>query len=146
MFWKTDVYISSKYSPSARLVISSVVSPFDPIVLGPTAPITDSFGVNWQTYTVSGVTVTGIQIQYKVDNGSWTIWDTFDGNTTSAVFDELGANDATYYFEASAITNAVNVEDEQFSNTAEAFKIVDLQAPFIETRAYTPLVNNSETD
>jgi hypothetical protein len=118
----------------------AIVTPFNPIIMNPTAPVTTSFTVKWQGFTLSGVTISQYQLQYNVNNGPWTFWDDFPGTQFSAEFTDLVAQDSTYYFEARALTNALDVEDEQFNNVPEALKVVDLQAPFFEPTIYSPMI------
>jgi hypothetical protein len=104
----------------------STVLPFNPPVLKPTAPVTTSFTVKWTGFNAPGTTITAYDIWYRYEEGSWTLWQTFPGNETSAQFDyvtmELG--DGPYDFEAVATNNLG--EKEPRNGQSEATIIVDM--------------------
>lgn len=124
----------------------AVVLPFTPAVLNPSQPITDSFTVQWVGFTVPGTTITAYELQYRfrpTDSLAYTPWATYPiGSPTdqSVEFSGPFTQDGTYEFEVRAL-NSIG-QQEPFSNTPEAQKIVDLQPPFIVIRSYLTLSGN----
>lgn len=118
----------------------AVVLPFTPSILKPTDPITDSFVVEWAGFHTVGTTISAYQVRYRFNNGPWQDWITTSQNT--AVFNIPYSEDGVYGFEASATDNLGR--SEPFIGVPEATKGVDLRPPYIEPRAYFPLVLHAE--
>ena len=51
----------------------AVVQPYNPNILKPTAPITDSFTVSWEGFTAPGTTITQYQIYLRFNQGPWSL-------------------------------------------------------------------------
>ncbi len=117
----------------------SEVLPFNPPIIQSTAPVTDSFIVNWTGVAAPGTQIVSFQIFYQVDNGPWFLWRTFAGAQNSAVFDfkamELG--DGYYGFESVATNNLG--QSQPRDNTAQAAVIVDLADKY-QPAGYLPIV------
>jgi hypothetical protein len=117
----------------------SEILPFNPPVLKPTAPITDSFVVRWQGFTAPGTTITRYDIYYQY-GGTWTLWDNFSGSETSATF-EYQNGDGRYGFEAVATNSIGQTETRNFQ--AEASIIVDMADVFHVAAILPIILNNS---
>jgi hypothetical protein len=116
---------------------TATVLPFDPPILKPTAPITDTFMVNWAVNT-GPTTVTETRIYYQYKLGQWKLWDVFPYPQLSAPFpwEQLGLGDGPYAFEAIALNTLGQVEP--LSGQPEAIILVDM-ADLINPRAYLPI-------
>jgi hypothetical protein len=122
----------------------SEVLPFNPPILKPTAPITNSFTVRWTGVTPPGTTIAAFEIFYRFNGGAWQIWQTFPGAQTSEVFPfaALGLGDGVYEFESVASNSAGQREPR--SQQPEASIAVDL-ADVIEPRLRFPLTFGAVT-
>ncbi len=112
------------------------VNQFDPAVIKPTAPITDSFAVSWVGATPPGTSLTWFTVSYQYNNGPWTPWQSFPASQTQADFpwQLLGLGDGFYSFNAVA-TNNQNVTGEFVA--IPAVVIVDMADQF--RSLYLPL-------
>jgi hypothetical protein len=135
--WGDEVQAST----TVQLNAVAHVLPFQPNILKPTAPITDSFPVRWTGFFAPGTSIVRYDIYYQFNSGPWRLWQNFPGNQTSATFPykALGLGDGFYGFQAVA-TNNLGVT-EQLSQDAEATMIVDLADQF-NPAAYLPTVSN----
>lgn len=115
------------------------VTPFQPSILKPTAPVTDSFIVNWTGYAAAGTEIVSFQILYQYNSGPWTAWQTFNGNELSAVFpyQQLGLGDGPYGFQAIATNNLGQSQPQ--SEEAQAWIYVDL-ADLFNPVGYLPSI------
>jgi len=133
--------------PQASTTVTSgpvaTVLPFNPSILGPTAPITTSFVVNWTGISGGGSPIISFDIFYQFNGGAWVLWQSFPANTTSArfPFPQLGFGDGGYGFEAIA-TNA-NGQREPQTFIADAVILVDL-AGAIQPGVYLPKILGHE--
>jgi len=128
-------------STTVDLKPHAIVSPFNPPILKPTAPITDSFTVHWTGYAVDGATINEYRIFYNYNNAGWVEFENgFPGTQTSVVFLylSLGMGDGIYQFEATATDSQGNTKPR--TDTAEATMIVDL-ADAIQPQQYLPIVH-----
>ena len=116
----------------------ATVQTFNPVVLKPTAPVTDTFTVSWEF--VSGPTTPDqTRIFYRYNRGNWRLWDVFDYPQLNAQFhwEEMGLGDGLYEFEAVAINTIGQIEPQEMR--AEAVIWVDM-ADIVQVRAYMPLL------
>lgn len=113
---------------------------FEPSVLKPTAPITDSFTVNW-TVNSGPTTLQETRIYYRYNHGEWKLWKIFDAAQRSAVFPwhQLGLGDGWYEFEASAINTIGQTEPR--TGESEALMWVDM-ADVVHPRSYLPALRS----
>ncbi len=122
---------------------TSSVLPFDPPILKPTAPITDSFVVRWAGDSAPGTWITNYRIYYWYENeGDWVLWGDFPGTQTSEVFEyqNLGHGDGRYGFESIATNNIGQVETR--NSTADQVMIVDM-ADAIVPVSFIPIIANN---
>ncbi len=121
----------------------SEILPFNPSVLKPTAPITDSFTVSWSSFFAPGTSIANFEIFYQFNNRPWQLWRTFPGTASSGVFNFsiLGLGDGVYSFEAVA-TNNLTARESQAS-LAEQSIIVDLDDTF-NPSVWIPSIRNSQ--
>lgn len=119
----------------------AIVDPFNPPILKPTAPVTETFTVHWTGYAVGGATITEYQLFYNYNGEGWKEWATFPGTETQAQFPYLSMSmgDGVYQFEATATDSAGHTKPR--TDTAEATMIVDL-ADKIQPGAYLPLIHH----
>jgi hypothetical protein len=117
----------------------ATVSPFNPSILKPTAPITTSFPVRW-SLSAGGV-ASSVEISFQYNNGPWILWGSFPASQTSAQFPyvTLGFGDGAYGFEAIAVST--NGQREPRTGVAEATMLVDM-ADAIQPTAFMPVVTN----
>ena len=107
----------------------AVVLPFNPPILQSTSPVTKSFTVNWKGYSPPDTFLTGFTVQYRVNNGPWTVWLTFPASQTSATFNWFNLHlpsQATYQFQATA-TNNVGQSPYELPSQYWATMIIDMQ-------------------
>ncbi|MCB0152669.1 MAG: fibronectin type III domain-containing protein, partial [Caldilineaceae bacterium] len=118
----------------------AIVDPFNPPILKPTAPVTETFTVHWTGYAVGGATITEYQLFYNYNGEGWKEWTTFPGTETQAQFPYLSMSmgDGVYQFEATATDSAGHTKPR--TDTPEATMIVDL-ADKIHPGAYLPVVH-----
>ncbi|MBK8048002.1 MAG: fibronectin type III domain-containing protein [Anaerolineales bacterium] len=133
-------------STTINLFPQAYIVPFEPNVLKPTAPVTNSFVVAWYGTTAVG-TIVEYSIYYRYTTssgavGAWIVWDTFPGSQTSESFpwQTMGMKDGLYEFEATA-TNSEG-ETTPFTGTPEGGMIVDM-ANKIHPRNYMGQVDNA---
>jgi hypothetical protein len=122
----------------------STILPFQPAILKPTDPITDSFRVRWEGETAAGW-ITNYRIYFWYNNPQdWTLWGDFPGTETSRVFEymDLGLGDGRYGFEVVATNNLGQPETRNF--VAEQVMIVDL-ADAIVPVSILPLLADQTT-
>lgn len=112
----------------------SVVLPFNPPILKPTATITDSFQVSWTSYFAPGLSISTYDVYVQYNGGTWQLWKKVPGNVTSDIFEygQVGG-DGVYGFEAVATNNLGTREPQLFQ--AESTMLVDL-ADVVHPRAY----------
>jgi hypothetical protein len=117
---------------------TATVQPFATTVLKPTAPVTDTFTVNW-TFDAGPTTPKETRVFYRYDQGTWTLWNVFNYPTLSAPFSwkSLGLGDGLYEFEAVAVNTLNQFEPQKMES--EAFIYVDMADAFIP-RGYMPIV------
>jgi hypothetical protein len=119
----------------------AVVLPFDPTILQSTAPVTDSFEVEWFGLTPPGTYLTSYTILYRFNYGAWTLWSTFPATQTSAIFNwvNAGLGDGVYQFKATA---ANNVGEPPFELPEDYWQtiIVDMAGAYW-VRAYLPVIS-----
>jgi hypothetical protein len=122
----------------------SLVLPFEPLIMKPTDPVTDSFTVSWVGFTAPGTTIELYQLRYRfraADTGAQTPWMDVplpSPTAQSVDFDGPFDEDGIYEFEVRA-ANSLG-QTEPFTGEGEAIKIIDLRAPFIEPQALFPVV------
>ena len=113
----------------------SFVEPFDPSITRD-----DSFTVRWTGFTIPSLSIQYYDVWYRFGNGPWIVWLT-QTTLTSTTF-HLGGTadfpDGIYGFEARAMDSAGRLE--AFTGVPDATMIVDRYPPYIEPRAYLPLV------
>jgi hypothetical protein len=135
--WPDDAQASTIYvnHPVA------LVDRFDPVILEPTNPVTDSFKVSWTGVAIPEMPITGYNVQVRFNNGPWVRWLSNVDRTDDIYPIPPGNPDGTYYFEAAALSTAGT---DGLNGNVEAFKIVDLEPPFISVQQYLPiiLINN----
>jgi hypothetical protein len=105
-------------------------------VVDPLPPITRStpFTVTW-TGEDDGSGIGYFDTRYRFNDGSWVRWQDHTlvtGTTFTAM------EDGVYDFEARAVDEIGNVE--AFTGRPEATIIVDVEAPFVRSRAWLPLI------
>lgn len=98
---------------------------------------TSSFTVSWIGNDGEGSGIHYYDVQYRVGNGPWTLWQQ-QTIATSASFTAMA--DGVYAFEVRAVDNSGLTE--AFLDQGEASIMVDLQAPFIEPRLWLPIVSD----
>jgi hypothetical protein len=111
------------------------MNPISPSII--TNPAQTTIPLSWTVYP-NGYTVTGVQIWYKYGLGSWTLFNTFAGNSGNTSF-PINNGDGVYSFEAVALSLTVS---EPQTGQAEASVIVD-HAGLVVPRAYMPIVANN---
>ena len=123
------------------LMPHAIVAPFNPGILKPTAPVTDTFAVHWTGYAVDGAAITEYQIFYNYNNQGWTEWSVFPGGQTTADFPFLAKSlgDGLYQFEATATDSAGRTKPR--ADTPEATLIVDL-ADLIQPIQFLPILSS----
>jgi len=121
------------------------VLPFDPPIIKPTDPVTDSFTVIWTGVAVPGTSIVSFQLFYQYESEPWTAWRTFSGSVFSAEFDykamELG--DGFYGFEAIATNNLG--QSQPRTEQPQAAIIVDL-ADRYNPVGYFPLIPSQASE
>lgn len=115
----------------------ATVQEFDPPVLKPTAPVTDTFTVSWD-FLSGPTTPEETRIFYRYDGGTWRLWESFDYPQLNAQFEweAMGLGDGLYEFEAVGINTIGQIEPQELQ--AEAIMWVDM-ADVVQVRAYMPL-------
>jgi len=119
----------------------SLIQAFDPPILKPTDPITDSFVVNWQGWTAPGSTITKYDIYWQFDNGAWALMGTYSGSTSSDTFDYPNG-DGRYGFESVATNSLGQMETRNY--TAEGVMVVDIDDVY-QVAAYLPILFSDST-
>jgi hypothetical protein len=116
----------------------ATVLPFDPVILKPTATITDTFTVSWE-FNSGPTTPDETRVFYRYNRGAWQLWDVFDYPQLNAQFnwEDMGLDDGVYEFEAVAINTIGQIEPQ--AEQGEAFIWVDM-ADAAQARAFMPLV------
>jgi hypothetical protein len=132
-------------APQAATTISlyptSNMNPINPGVIKPTSPVTTSVNLSWIGNAVPGTFITEYQVRYQFNTGPWILWQTFNGQTTSAqfVFQQANPNagDGFYGF---AVTARNNLNQQQpFDNNWQASVIVDM-ADRLQPVAFMPQI------
>ena len=136
-----NVQAYSEHAQTQTTVVThpvATVQTFDPVVLKPTALITDTFTVSWE-FDSGPTTPDATRIFYRYDGGNWQLWDTFDYPQLNAQFpwEAMGLGDGLYEFEAVAINTIGQIEPQALRT--EAVIWVDM-ADLVHVRAYLPLV------
>jgi hypothetical protein len=93
-----------------------------------------SFPVTW-TGEDEGSGIRYYDVRYRVNGGSWFLWQ-HQTLAVSTTFNAMG--DGLYEFEARAVDELGMKED--FTGHPEASVIVDAEPPFVEPRAWLPLI------
>jgi len=119
----------------------SEIQPFNPPILKPTAPITDSFVVSWQGHTAPGSSITKYDIYFQFDNGAWALMGTYSGSTLSDTFDYPNG-DGRYGFESVATNSLGQMEARNYA--AEAVMVVDIDDVY-QVAAYVPILFSDST-
>ena len=116
----------------------ATVLPFEPLILKPTAAVTETFSVEW-SFDAGPTTPKETRIYYRYDHGQWTLWDIFPYPTLSADFpwDGLGFGDGIFEFEAVAINTINQIEPRQMRSEAAIW--VDM-ADVVQRRSFLPLI------
>jgi hypothetical protein len=98
----------------------------------------DSFDVFWQGYTAPGTGPLSYNVYVDPPDAGWTSW--LSNTTATSGTYELKETDpdGAYYFEVTARNNLGEQEDR--TQTAEGFIVVDRHAPFFEDVAWMPVV------
>ena len=133
---------SAQAATTISLFPTANMNPVQPGIIKPTSPVTTSVNLSWIGNAVPGTTIVEYQVRYQFNTGPWIIWQTFNGQTTSAqfVFQQANPNagDGFYGF---AVTARNNLNQQQpFNNSPQASVIVDL-ADRIQPAAYMPLIH-----
>jgi hypothetical protein len=95
------------------------------------------FTVTW-TGEDDGSGIRYYDTRYRFNDGSWVLWQDqtlVTGTTFTAM------NDGVYDFEARAVDEIGNAE--AFTGRPEASIIVDVEAPFVQPRAWLPLISRN---
>ncbi|MGB3716061.1 MAG: fibronectin type III domain-containing protein, partial [Candidatus Promineifilaceae bacterium] len=121
----------------------SEILPFNPPVLKPTDPITDSFVVRWQGFTAPGTSITRYDVYYQYNGGAWQTWNNFTGSETSATF-VYQNGDGRYGFEVVA-TNSLN-QTETRNFVAEQTMLVDLADAIVPVAILPLIADQTEID
>jgi hypothetical protein len=121
----------------------SEILPFNPPILKPTDPITDSFVVRWQGFTAPETSITRYDVYYQYNGGAWQLWNNFTGSETSATF-VYQNGDGRYGFESVA-TNDLN-QTEQRNSVAEQTMLVDLADEIVPVAILPLLADQTEID
>lgn len=100
----------------------------------------DSFEVRWDNTTSPNTTLASYDIRFRFDGGSWFIWQN-DVVVEQDTFTDLRAMDGRYCFEA----RAKDSSGRTGSWGGRTCILVDRNPPFIEPRAYMPLIFNQST-
>ena len=83
--------------------------------------------------------LTGYDIWYRFDGGSWKFWNDFSETTTSAVFTFPFAADGRYEFQATTYNDVPLYEP--LSDVPEAGVIVDRLPPSIQQKLMLPVIS-----
>jgi len=120
------------------LVVLEPYAQMEPII--PSITGAENVTLHWEGATAPGTQITEYRIRYRFNNSAWTLWQSFDGLTTSAVFTFTEAidtsTDGRYDFEVTA-TNSLG-QSEEPTGVPEAFVLVDRFPPFIGPTNYLP--------
>ncbi len=131
-------------SPQAQTRIfdktAVVITPFTPSILEATSSPTKTFTVRWTGYTPPNSYITNYTILYSFNGGTPTIWQTFPGSQTSAVFDWTATHhgDGVYAFSGTA---ANNIGSPAYTDVPPQNIVVDMAGKY-KVRIYLPLVFN----
>jgi hypothetical protein len=117
----------------------SLIQPFNPPVLKPTDPITDSFVVNWEGWPEDAITK--YDIYWQFDNGAWALMGTYSGSKLSDTFDYPNG-DGRYGFESVATNSLGQMETRNY--VAEAVMVVDIDDVY-QVAAYLPVLFSDST-
>jgi hypothetical protein len=127
------------FGPNAQAETLVVLQPFSTMLpITPLVTGADNVTLQWEGLTVPTASITGYDVRYRFGNGPWTLWQSYSGSTTSALFTFPNAEDGPYEFEVRA-TNDLG-QTEPWTGEPEAKVIVDRNPPFISIRSYYPLV------
>lgn len=96
---------------------------------------TDTFPVRWDSTTSPNTTLDSFDVRFRFDGGTWFIW---KNNTLleQDTFTDVRVNDGRYCFEVRATDSA----DRTGPWGGRACILVDRNPPFIEPKAYLPIV------
>ena len=113
----------------------SQIDPLPGIIRNGGLPV--EFSVSWSGTDGNGSGIQCYDVQYQVDAGPWFLWqDCVAVSVTSATF--TADRDGLYQFEVRALDNLGFLE--AFANQGEAATVVDLEAPFLQPRAWMPII------
>jgi hypothetical protein len=110
------------------------IAPFKPNVTGK-----DQFTVRWSGQAPPGLTILSYDVLYRFKNGPWSLWQS-QTTLAQAVFTDLDEEDGVYCFEVRA-TDSLGRTSDYMGQRCIA---VDRNEPFIEPKAYFPLVSNAD--
>jgi len=96
---------------------------------------TNPISVSWAGDDGGGSGIQYYDVQYRLNDGPWTLWQQQTVVTTAPF---VAPEDGIYEFEVRAVDNRGQVEE--FTNRREAIVIIDAVAPFVEPVAWFPLV------
>lgn len=113
----------------------AVMLPISPVVTG-----ADNVTLEWVGFTVPDTSITGYDVRYRFNGGTWILWQSFSGSTNSALFTFPNVNDGQYDFEVRATNDKGQIEP--WTGEPEAFVIVDRQEPYIVPSMLFPLAVN----
>jgi hypothetical protein len=114
---------NAQASTTVTLEPISLVKPFNPPILKPTAPTPDRFVVSWEGWTAPGTSITKFDVYWQFNNGAWQTMGTYSGSTFSDTF-IYPNGDGRYGFEVVATNSLGQTETRNY--VAEAVIIVDM--------------------
>ena len=119
----------------------AAVLDFDPAVLKPTAPVTDTFNVLWLGASPPGTTITQYSIYYQYNNGAMKEWKTFPGDQITADFPykQMGYGDGVFCFNAKATNDQGQTGDFVLPPACIAVDMADAIQPI----AYLPIISTA---
>jgi hypothetical protein len=123
----------------------SLIRPFNPPILKPTATVTDTFTVSWVGLAAPGQPIVHFDVFYRYNGGAWTNWQRFPASQSSASFPfaSLGLGDGLYEFEVVATNSVGRVEPRNM--VSEQSMIVDL-ADAIQPIIWMPYLPHQRTE
>ena len=137
-------------TPQAETIVLDfpvvVLESIKPEVVKPSLPVTDTIELGWIGFAAPGTTIQQYKVYYTYNNGSRTLWQSFNAATTGAMFPwlQLGLGDGTYVFDVTAVNN-LGQETDLNSPIAELGRggaIVDM-ADTIRPRAYMVYISGN---
>lgn len=125
------------WSPNAQAQSTVSINPPESAVtpIIPSVTTADMIPVSWSGSASPCTTITGFDVRYRRDQGSWVNWQVNTLNV-SDILDVSGMPDGNYQFEARATDSMGRVE--AWNSMGEAFVIVRRSAPFLDNLLYLP--------